>query len=161
MKRMVTGLGIIALVGIMAMPVFARSGGRGHGDRQSGPCWDRSRGEVDLTEEQASKLEKLQEDFYADTAEIRHKLWAKTDQLGILLDRSDPDVERAKSLQKEISNLRGEMAQKRLQRDIEAKKIAPEATFGRGHGKGKYGGRHMNKGPDGYHRGGGHRPCWK
>ena len=160
MKRVLITLGIVTLVSIMAAPAFARHGGRGHWGAGSGPCWDRDQGKETLTDEQVSQLEELQESFYADTADIRHELWAKTDQLDILLNRSNPDADKAKSLQKEISDLRGQMAQKRLQRNMEARKIAPEASIGRS-GQWHGCGRHMKKGPGGHRKGGDHGPCWK
>ena len=161
MKKLLTPLGIIVLTGLVAVPVFAGRGGRGDWTGGPGPCWQRPDIQQNLTEEQRTQLEKLHTDFYADTSESRHELWAKTDELDILLNKSDPDLEKAKSLQKEISNLRGEVAQKRLQRDIEARKIAPEASFGRGHSKWQHGRRHMKGGPGFHRRGDGAGPCWK
>ena len=152
MKKWITTLGIVVLGTCVAVTAFAGHGNRkGHG-WGPGSCWKGSDTPQNLTEEQQAQLGALHDDFYADTAEIRHKLWAKTDELGILLDRSNPDLETAKSLQKDISELRGRMAQKRLQRDIEARKIAPDTSLSRRHGKGSHGGRHMRGG-----RGGGHR----
>ncbi len=155
MKKWITTLGIVILGVCIAMPAFA-----GHGKRKGhGSCWKGSDTRANLTEEQQAKLEALHDDFYADTAEIRHELWAKTDELGILLDRTDPDLERAKSLQKDISELKGRMAQKRLHRNIEARKIAPDASIGRGHGKGPHGRRHMRGGQGEGHPWGRGRGC--
>ena len=61
--------------------------------------------------------------------------------MNTLLNAPDPDAEKAKALQKEIIDLRGKMAEKRLDFRLEARKINPDARFGRGYGKGY--GRHM------------------
>jgi len=163
MKKWITTLGIVLLSTLIALPVLAGPGkGKGNGWGH-GSCWKGFDTSKNLTEEQQAQLEVLHDDFYADTAQIRHELWAKTDELGILLDRSEPDLKTAKALQKDISELRGRMAQKRLERDIEARKIAPDASLGRRHGKGPHGRRHMMGGQGGGHPWGGSQgsrhPC--
>ncbi len=160
MKKWITTLGVVVLGTCFAVTAFAGYGNRkGHG-WGPGSSWKGSDTPQNLTEEQQARLEALHDDFYADTADIRHELWTKRDELGILLDRSDPDLEKAKSLQKEISDLRGRMAQKRLQKNIEARQVAPDASFGRGHGKAKYGRHHTRGDGQGFHRRGeGRRPC--
>jgi hypothetical protein len=49
-----------------------------------------------------------------------------SDELNILLDSADPDPEKAKTLQKGISELRAKMDEKRLSYTLEARKILPE-----------------------------------
>jgi hypothetical protein len=75
-----------------------------------------------------------------------------------------------KSLQKEISDLQGKMADKRVDFELEARKIAPNARFGRGYGRGygqgygRYGTMGRNYGPYGQygpHHGQGYGPCWQ
>ena len=161
MKKHLATLGIILLAACIATPVLAGRGDWKDGKGKSGPCWQGKDTYESLSEEQKTELETLQKAFYTDTAKIRHQLWAKTDELDILLDRSDPDMKEAESLQAEINELRGQMALKRLERDVKARKIGPDAITGRRHGKWRHGGRYFKHG-EGFHRWGkDHGPCWK
>jgi zinc resistance-associated protein len=193
MKRLAVILGSVMLVGAIAYPVFAWGPGMGRGQRQGisdnrsggpGSCWRYDRGYSNLTQEQQSALRQLNEKFSNENENLRNEIWAKSDEMNTLLNASDPDVEKAKALQKEIIDLRGTMAEKRLEFRLEARKISPDARFGGGYGKGYgrgyghhmkgYGpragmgyGRHMEGyGPragmgSGRHMGGyGQGPCW-
>lgn len=163
MKKLAMILGIVLLVGVMAVPVLARGPGWGKGGQRMsswggdpGFCWQNGRGYDNLTEEQRTQLDKLHQKFYDETAQLRTEIWAKRAELGILLNTSNPDVEKAKALQKEISDLRGKMAQERIAFQLEARKINPDLRFGGGFGRGY--GRHMGGyGPGmgyGHHMGG-------
>jgi zinc resistance-associated protein len=117
MKRIVTIAGIVLLVAAIAVPAFSHGRGRGRGhDRmgnwQGSPdgCWEYDKGYTSLTEEQRDRLNKLRQELYD---------------------------EKAKALQKEISDLRTTMAQNRVNFELEARKIAPELRFGRGYGPGR------------------------
>ncbi len=157
MKKLATTLGVMVLVGVMAVPVFANRGGwkgrtRGHGDCRQ---WDSSRDE--LIEDQLAKMDKLGQKFYENTSTLRHEAWAKSDDLAILLNSAEPDLKKAKALQKEISQLKGKMAEKRLEYNFEADKIAPALGVQRGHGLGRKHLKQRRNGlgayMDGYRRG--------
>ena len=62
-----------------------------------------------------------------------------------LLNSASPDEKKIRELQKEISALKAEMGDKRISYELEAKKIAPEAGFYRGYGRGF----HRNQGGPG------------
>ena len=174
MKRVAVVIGIILLAGLIAYPVFAHGpgwgGGRGHhmmGNRGPGPgyCWQYGGGYANVTPEQQSKLDELYQNFYNETNNLKNEIWSKSRELNTLLDSPDPDIEKAKALQKEISDLRSKMAEKRLDFQLETRKINPDARFGAGYGKGY--GRHMRGyGPRagmGYGKlmgGYGQGPCW-
>ena len=73
------------------------------------------------------------------------------------MNTSNPDAEKARALQKEISDLMGKMAQERITFQLEARKINPDLRFNGGFGGGF--GHHMKRfgkgGRDfGYHMGG-------
>ncbi|MFH1489863.1 MAG: periplasmic heavy metal sensor, partial [Pseudomonadota bacterium] len=107
-----------------------------------------------LTEEQRTQLDKLYQKFTDETSSLRNDLWSKRGELNTLLNSPSPDAEKAKALQKEISDLRSKMAEKRLDLELEEGKIAPDKGSARGYGKGY--GPHMggNYGPQmGYGRG--------
>jgi zinc resistance-associated protein len=149
MTRIIRILGIALLVGTLAVPVFvwADGWGRGHhmmGPWGSGPEYDRQyeRGYGNLTEEQRTQLEQLDRKFYDETADLRNEIWTNSAQLNTLLNNSNPDSEKVRALQKELSNLQAKLDEKRLNYELEARKITPEPRFGRGYGRGNYG-RHM------------------
>jgi zinc resistance-associated protein len=114
-------------------------------------CWGRGGGNTNLTDDQRKQLDIAHQKFYDGTAQLRRDLWAKRGELQILLNTSDPDLEQAKALQKEISDLAGKMAEARLEFRLEAKKIAPEGFYGGGYerGRGGYGRGMRDFGPGG------------
>ena len=161
MKTLVTILGILVLVGAVAVPVMAWQPGWGWGhhmmgDWGNGPEYGRDYG--NLTSDQRSKLDALDRKFYDETSDLRNQIWAKSRELDSVLDSSNPDLEKAKSLQKDISELKAKMDEKRLSYELETRKIIPEDRLGSaygggyGHHMGPYGPGMMGYGP-GY--------CWR
>lgn len=146
MKKVIAVVGILALIGIMAIPVLAQGpcsgrGGYGTGAGRGGPgdC-PRYQGRNDsLTTEQRDQLDKLHQTFNDETAQLRSDLSAKRGELRILLTTSNPDETKAMTLQREVSDLKAKMADKRLQYAFEARKINPDAMAGWGFGKGFHG----------------------
>ena len=158
MKKLATTLGVMVLVGVMAVPAFAGRGGWGDRTRGPGNCQQWANSQKELTEDQLAKMDELGQKFYANTSKLRHEVWAKSDDLDILLNSSDPDPKKAEALQKEISQLRGKMAQKRLEYNLEAGKIAPGIQRGRGLGR-QHHKRHGN-GPGSYMNDYRRGQCW-
>jgi Spy/CpxP family protein refolding chaperone len=164
MKRVLTAAGIITLVAALAIPALAQGPGMGRGRMMQGygpggpgdqpryGAWDEK-----LTDEQREQINKLQQKFYDDTAQLRSQIAAKHSELNILMNTSNPDVQKAKALQKEVSDLKAKMAQETLNFQFEVRKINPDARLGMGYGRGMGGpGRGM-----GGHRGGyGPGHCW-
>ena len=159
MKKLVMGLGVFLLIGFMAYPAFARGPGWGGGcpgwgagggpGGGSGYCW-RNQGNVsNLSPEQQQKLNELDQKFFNETATLRNNIWNKQTEMSLLLNGENPDTAKLQTLQKEIIGLKGQMAEKRLSYTLEARKIAPQATYGGGYGRGR--------GGYGANRGGG---CW-
>jgi len=164
MTRIIRILGIALLVGALAVPVFVWADGWGRGHHMMGPwgsgpedSWQYERGYRNLTEGQRTQLEQLDRKFYDETADPRNEIWTKSAELNTLLNSSNPDSEKVRALQKELSDLRAKLDEKRLNYALEARKIRPEPRFGRGYGRGNYGhhmggfGRGMGYG---WHRGG-------
>ena len=172
MKRALAIVGILALVAVVALPVLAQGPGAGRGRMMQGygpgGPGDGPRGGWDdkLTDEQRTQLDKLHQKFFDETAAVRSQMVAKHSELNILMNTSNPDFEKAKALQKEISDLRGKMAQERIKLFAEERKINPDARFGMGWGRGGMkgggpcgGGMGMGHGR-GMGRGPGGGPCW-
>ena len=80
-------------------------------------------------------MDKLYQRFYDDTTQLRDEIRAKSAELDTILNSPNPDAERAKALQKEISDLRAKIAQNRINFELEERKIAPESGFGRGYSR--------------------------
>ncbi len=171
MRPLTKTLAIALLIGALAVPVYAWAHDWGSGHPMMGP-WARGgyyeRGYGNITEEQRSQLAALDRKFYAETANLRDEIRTKSDELNALLNSPNPDLEKAKALQKEIGDLRTALGAKRLSYELEARKINPDLRFGRAYGRGYYG-RHMEgygpgMGPGmgfGWHRGGyGPGSCW-
>ena len=139
MKRLFSIATVILLVGVIAAPLMAQGpGGRkgdsriygGRGGYEYGP-----RGAYnDLTTEQRDQMDALHKKFYEDTKELRKELRDKRIELHDLLDTDNPDIEKAKAIQSEISTVQAKMAQKRIEFMVEKRKIAPDARFGRAFG---------------------------
>lgn len=166
MRRILTILGSLLLVAFIAAPAFAHGPGRGKGHHRMrywkdapGYCWQCRGAYENLTEEQRGELEKLSKAFHDQTAGLRTEIWAKSAELNALLNSPQPDAEKAKALQREISDLKAKKAENRIDFRLEARKIAPELRFGRrcgkdysphGGGPGSGYGRHMRgRGPTG------------
>jgi Spy/CpxP family protein refolding chaperone len=147
MKRALTVIGIMVLVAAIAIPVLAQGPGAGRGRMMQGygpgdpaNCPRYAALDGKLTDEQRGQLDKLHQKFFDDTAAVRSQMVAKQSELNILMNTSNPDFEKAKALQKEISDLRGKMGQERIKLFAEERKINPDARFGMGRGSMKGGG---------------------
>ncbi|MCG6879286.1 MAG: periplasmic heavy metal sensor [Deltaproteobacteria bacterium] len=159
MKKLVTVLGIVLLVGFMAYPVFARGPGWGYGGGP-GYCWQGQGGQTALTQEQQNQLNSLDQKFFNDTASLRNNIWTKQNEMSILLNGDNPDPAKLQALQKEINTLKGQMAEKQLEYRLETRKVAPDNTYSGSYGMG-HGGYGMGHGGYGMGRGGyGPGSCW-
>ena len=138
MRKLGILAGILALAGLIAVPVFAQYGPRG-GGYGYGPCaYGNGYGyKSQLTPEQRDSLQKLGEQYYQDTSQARQQIWDKRDQLNALMRSNNPDEAQAKALQSQISELRNSLDQKQLAYQIEAQKIAPNVDFDRGYAYGR------------------------
>ena len=153
MKKLATISAIMILAIALTDPVFAYRGGRGG----PGYCWQEGPRGGALTADQRTALAELEEKFYKDTSELRRQIWTKSDELDVVMHASDPDKQKAKALQKEISALKAEMADKKIDLELEANRIAPGDRYARGCGRG-YGG--AMRGHQRQHRGYGPGSCW-
>ena len=169
MKKYGVIIGVLILAGLVAVPVFA---GRGHGPGRwgggYGACWSDGPGGPygNITEEKAAELDQIRRNHYDETNQLRNELWTKKDELGSIFSASDPDIEKAKEVQSQVSEIKAKLDQKRLEYRFKVKEIVPESGNYYGPGR-KYGrGRHMadwGRGPgfrDGYGQGRGYGPCW-
>jgi Spy/CpxP family protein refolding chaperone len=153
MKRFAILVGSIMLVAMSSYPVLAWGPMWGGGGRAD--YWQNSRNTDTVNQEQQGKLDQLNQKFYQETAQLRENIWAKKAEMRENLNGPNPDGDKVKGLQKEISDLKTQLAAKRLDVELEARKIAPENT--------KYAGQYNRGNGNGYgRRGGGYGRgnCW-
>jgi len=89
-----------------------------------------------LSEEELQKLEKERLNFFEATKDLKAKLYQKGLEIRSELAKETPDTKKAAGLQKEISELKAELDQKRLAHYFNVRKINPD--IGRGF-RGGYG----------------------
>ena len=150
MKRLFLLIGSVLLVSALAVPLLAHGPGFTRGPHMIGPWgsdsgyWGQYEGGYgNLTEEQRTKLQELERKFYNETAPLRNEIMTMSDELNNMLNRADPDPEKAKTLQKSLSELRAKMDEKRLAYTLETRTIIPEFRSRYTHG---WGYRHHMRG---------------
>jgi Spy/CpxP family protein refolding chaperone len=147
---------VLAIMGIVGYATTSFAGwGRGGGN-----CWGQGSGwaqrgsgpagyQSNLSDDQIDKLNNERQAFFEDTRELRENLYQKELELRSELAKKDPDVKKAVSLQKEVSELQGQLSQKRVEQRIKMQKENSEIFSGRGYGQGPgygKGGRGMGRG---------------
>lgn len=120
--------------------------GPGYGSDAYGPGYNAE----PMTQEDLQLFREKREAFLKETEGLRTNLFDKERELQNELAKTEPDAKKASGLQKEISELRADLDQKRINHRIEMRKLNPNA--GRGYMRG---GPMSGFGP----RGGGH--CWE
>ncbi len=125
---------MIVAMTVVSATVFAWGPGKGTGcgprwcqkfsDGLTGPC-------VDLTQEQRDQLQGLRQKFIDESAAIRATRAARFEEMNILMETSSPDRERLVQLSREIGDAMKQLMEKKIDFQLEAKKIAPELNLGR------------------------------
>ena len=87
---------------------------------------------ANFTEEQREQLEEVLKNFFDETTDLRNDLRTKATELTNILSSAEPDADKAKAIQKEISDLQAKLAQKRLELRLEVIKINPDARYRQG-----------------------------
>ena len=115
--------------------------GKGYGQGNGGDAnvWN------DISKEQRNELTALRQQFIDDTYEIRSSLFQKRHEMRMLMETSSPDRAKLEDISQEMTDLQGQMREKRIDLQLAAKKIAPEINmggkgghgFGKGYGSGK------------------------
>ncbi len=152
-RNTMAGLVAVALIASGATAWAEKGQGYGDGSRGCGGCghyqrgcgYGQGAGGSDLTAEQREQLAAERQAFMAATQAERQDLYAKQMALKAEVAKSDPDPEAAAALQKEISQLAGDLDQKRLAHILSMRKIDPDAGRGffmEGRGGGPHGKRH-------------------
>lgn len=85
---------------------------------------------ADLTPEQREQLATERQAFFDATKTARQDLYAKQLELRAEIARSEPDLNKASALQKEVSDLQASLDQQRLKHIMAMRKINPAAGRG-------------------------------
>jgi zinc resistance-associated protein len=125
----------------------------GSGAALAGPHWGNGNGMGGqgynaLTPEQQTTVQKLHDDYYAQTSALRQQLMSKRYEYNALLTTSSPDSTKIEAVANEMATLTQQLDQQRVKFDV----ALAQSGVPRGAGMG-YGGC---GGGMGMHRGGGH-----
>jgi Spy/CpxP family protein refolding chaperone len=157
---------VLAIVAVLAIAATSFAGwGKGGGRGWDGNCGGPGAGygpkgyggqgyQRDLSDEDIAKLNQERQAFFEATSELREKHYQKELELRSELAKKAPDAKKAVSLQKEISDLEGQLDQKRVEHRIKMQTENPGFSAGRGRGY-RHGGPGMGMGRGFYGRGGG------
>jgi zinc resistance-associated protein len=147
MKKIKKITGIVLIIIVIALPVLAWGPGLGMGfgpgpDYGCYNCYNR------LTTEDQDKLDELFKAFEDKTTDARNEIIKKQIDLNAVIESKEPDLKKAKAIQKDINDLQAKISDAHLEFIIEAKKINPDMGFGRTSrmDKGMRGGRGMGRG---------------
>jgi Spy/CpxP family protein refolding chaperone len=107
-------------------------GYRHHGRMHHGPGWHhRGYGGPgggywgNLSEEQLKQLNEEREAFFQETESLRRQIYQKGLELRSELAKENSDPQKASEIQTELSDLKAQLAQKRLDNILKMKKIVP------------------------------------
>jgi Spy/CpxP family protein refolding chaperone len=127
-KRRTVAMMCLALL-LAAIPAFATAQaqqGQGKGRRggtDENGLYPGCPLKLDLTQEQSAKIQTLRNAFFKDTTGLRSDIFKKEQEMDALMLETVIDGEKAKKIQDEISSLRAQFAQKRLQAQLEVRKV--------------------------------------
>jgi len=78
---------------------------------------------ANVTADQAANLQTLRESFLKEITPLQSELFAKKSEMRILWASSNPEPEKITALQKDLQVLQGKIQEKRLQYNLETRKI--------------------------------------
>ena len=79
-----------------------------------------------LSEEEVAKLDEERSAFFKATQDLKQNSYQKRLELNSELAKKSPDPKKAKAIQKELSGLKGQLDQKRIEHRIRMNKISPD-----------------------------------
>jgi zinc resistance-associated protein len=130
----------ISLAAVAVMTLGANAfAGQGMGGQDNQQRWGNqnrkgacayARMNAALTPEQREQMETERQAFFDATKNDRQDLYAKRLELRAEMAKSQPDLEKAKALQKAVTGLQGSLDQKRLNHIMAMRKINPDAGRG-------------------------------
>jgi len=115
MEKLVKTLFTVVVVTFFVTSAFAYGpgSGRGHGSGPHDGCDSETLSQLNLTAEQATKIDALREAFLKDCKPLQDKTVSKRNNLKILWLQQNPDQEKILAMQKEIKALMDQIQEKR------------------------------------------------
>jgi zinc resistance-associated protein len=114
---------MVALLVISVGTAMAGPGGRGMGMGPGYGLGPYAYGSANLTPEKAAQLQSLYVSFQKDISPLQNELFAKRMEMRTLWTSANPDAAQIAALQKDILALQGQIQEKRLQFNLEARKL--------------------------------------
>ena len=146
------GLAVLTVVAIIGFGAYAFAGrGMGHGSGYSGMGGGRGMGNRDcpmanLSDADSQKFTEERQAFFSATQGLRDEIYQKRLALESEIAKAAPDTETVSKTQADLSVLKAQMDQKRIEHLLQMKKINPNAGRGffrhSGMGRGARGGRY-------------------
>ena len=126
MKKTLAALTILIITCTFSASAFAapQKQGKGKGLRQAG-----TRACMNLTDEQQKQLRDLHQKFIDDTYELRADMATLDQQIRMYMETSNPDSAKLKAMVIEKADLATNLAVKRMEFSLDAKKISPELRY--------------------------------
>ena len=152
MKKTLAALTIVIITCTFSAGAFAYppKQGKGKGLKQAKP-----RACMNLTDEQQKQLRDLRQKFIDNTYEMRADMMNLDQQIRMYMETSDPNPGKLKAMIIKKADLAKDLAVKRLEFALDARKISPELKYmpmGMGRGFGCYGMGYGSRGKGhGYH----------
>ncbi len=154
-KKSLAGIAVVVALGVGTVAFAGWGAGYGHhgmgyGHHQLGHGYGPGRGMHGggsgmggmpgaLSDEEAKKLDEERRAFFKETQALRRGIYQKGLALRSELAKTNPDTKSAHDLQKEISDLKAQLGQKRVDHHLRVQKISPDGFPGRGFGRGTNG----------------------
>ncbi len=163
MKKTVVAIGFVGIMALTAATAFAWGPGMGRG---YGSGYGPGGAAPNLSAEQIEKIQKIQNDRYAEMATVRNEMFTKRTELRNLFHEPVLDQAKIAAKQKEIATLQAQMQEKALAtRTAVAETLTPEQraqmpAFGPGMGSGFEPGQGRGMGMMGRGPGMGFGPRW-
>jgi hypothetical protein len=155
MKGLSLILGIMMLTTVFAVPVYAMGGGMGGGMAGSmggGMTDNFGSGLLDWFQEwrngdrytnqrpqEGQQTDELDQQHYEDSTYLKYQIEMKEKELDALLNSKDPDIEKARTLNRDIRALRAEADREERNYELQAGRMNPGYQSGGRNGWASYG----------------------
>jgi Spy/CpxP family protein refolding chaperone len=143
MRNLALVLGMLMMVATFSVPPYAMGGGMGGGGMMSGGGYGMmgqgSGNYGNRPDQRGQQMQELNQRFYEQSANVKAQIQTREQEMDALLNSSNPDMGKVKTLHTEITALRAKLAEEQRDYDLEAARINSGYGSGNGNGWGSYG----------------------
>jgi Spy/CpxP family protein refolding chaperone len=133
----------VAILFFSAALAFAQPWGRGMGPGFGGPHIDPT---LNLTQEQADKLQKLHESYLSEVTPLQNRLFTIRAEIRLLWEEMNPDRDKLMQRQNEAIEIRKRLDEKAIMHRLDSQAVLTPEQRARMIGFGPGGGRHRGPG---------------